>query len=99
MTRPRCKYNVEFCPKVREFCPAGGKGGRAGRVELSSEEAEAMRLKNVLGLPQIAAAKRMEVSQSTFQRVLSSAYRKVSAALIGGRTLRIAEQKTNNKNK
>ncbi len=92
MTRPRCKYNVEFRPQVREFAPANGKD-RGREVELSPEEAEALRLKNLQGLCQISAARRMKISQSTFQRVLSSAYRKISEALIRGRTIRLVEAK------
>lgn len=58
-------------------------------VELSLEEAEALRLKNIKGLDQKEAAGKMNTSQSTFQRILSSAYRKVSDALINGKAIKI----------
>jgi len=61
-------------------------------VELSVEEAEALRLKNVEKLDQHGAAKKMNTSQSTFQRILSSAYQKVSEALIKGKAIRIVRE-------
>jgi predicted DNA-binding protein (UPF0251 family) len=61
-------------------------------VEISREEAEALRLKNIKGLDQTAAAAEMAISQSTFQRILTSAYKKVSEALIHGRPIVISDR-------
>jgi len=58
-------------------------------VDLTAEELECLRLKNIKNLDQTEAAKKMGISQSTFQRTLSSAYKKVSSALIEGKELRI----------
>jgi len=58
-------------------------------VELSKEEAEALRLKNVSGFDQHECAKKMHTSQSTFQRILSSANYKSSFALINGKAISI----------
>ena len=58
-------------------------------VELTREEVEALRLKNVKDLDQIDAAKQMKTSQSTFQRILSSAYKKISKAIIEGKAIKI----------
>jgi len=58
-------------------------------VELTVEEIEALRLKNVKDLGQQEAAKEMNTSQSTFQRILSSAYKKISDALINGKAIKI----------
>ncbi len=58
-------------------------------VELTLEEAEALRLKNAEGLSQTECAKKMETSQSTFQRILSSAYNKISDALVNGKAIKI----------
>ena len=57
-------------------------------VELSHEELEALRLKNLEQLSQTECAERMQTSQSTFQRILSTAYRKVSEAIIHDKALR-----------
>lgn len=58
-------------------------------VELTTEEAEALRLKNIKALDQIECAKLMKTSQSTFQRILSSAYQKIAEALIEGKAIKI----------
>ncbi|HEV8601681.1 MAG TPA: DUF134 domain-containing protein [Patescibacteria group bacterium] len=92
MTRPKCNYKVDFCPKYKDFKPLGIKG-KADCVELSTVETEALRLKNLENLDQTEAAQHMKVSQSTFQRVLTSAYKKVSEALIYGKAIKIIERK------
>jgi len=53
---------------------------------------EAMRLKNIEDLDQIACARKMKTSQSTFQRILSSAYKKISDALISGKAIKITKK-------
>jgi len=58
-------------------------------VELTAEEMEALRLKDVENLEQTQAAKKMRTSQSTFQRILASARGKVAEALIKGKAIRI----------
>lgn len=58
-------------------------------VELTREEIEALRLKNIDCLEQEKAAKKMNTSQSTYQRILSSAYKKISDALVNGRAIKI----------
>lgn len=62
-------------------------------VELNDEELEALRLKNIENLEQIEAAKIMNTSQSTFQRILTSAYRKISESLVNGKAIKITEIK------
>ena len=57
--------------------------------EISVEELEVLRLKNIKNLDQNKCAQKMNISQSTFQRVLSEAYRKISHALIDGKAIRI----------
>ncbi|KKS69928.1 MAG: hypothetical protein UV40_C0010G0002 [Parcubacteria group bacterium GW2011_GWA1_42_7] len=58
-------------------------------VDLTTEEVEALRLKNLRGLEQTEAAQMMNTSQSTFQRIISSANKKISDALINGKAIRI----------
>lgn len=65
--------------------------GQLEVVDLSDEELEALRLKNVEGLDQVVAAEKMGTSQSTFQRILSSAHKKVSFALVNGNAIKIHE--------
>lgn len=91
--RPRCKYRIRFFPKYRKFSPDGCLD-KSCIVQISPEEAEALRLKNIKNLDQTAAAKEMGVSQSTFQRVLQSAYKKVSEAIVEGKILKIKDQES-----
>lgn len=60
-------------------------------IELTAEEAEALRLRNIKNLEQEEAAKKMNTSQSTYQRILSSAYKKITEALIEGKAIKIVK--------
>lgn len=61
-------------------------------VVLRVDECEALRLHDVAGLEQIKAAKRMNISQPTYARVLDSAYKKVADAIINGKAIRIEKK-------
>jgi len=86
MGRPKSDYQIGYCPPFNTFGPGGIQ---CECIDISQEEIESLRLKNIKNLDQTKAAKKMGVSQSTFQRILSSAYKKVSTALIEGKELRI----------
>ena len=58
-------------------------------VEITKEEGEALRLKNIKDLDQTTCAEKMKTSQTTFQRILSSAYKKISDAIINGKAIKI----------
>lgn len=88
MVRPKCEKKVGVCPKYGEFKPEGCPKSLKN-VEIEREETEALRLKNIENLDQKTAAKKMGISQSTFQRILSSAYKKVSYALIEGKIIKL----------
>lgn len=60
-------------------------------IELSSEELEALRLKNIESFDQIECAKAMHTSQSTFQRILTSAYKKITVAMVNGKAIQITK--------
>ena len=87
--RPKCKFKIGFHPEFGSYKPTGV--ACCEYIEINGEELESLRLKNIKNLDQIQAARKMGVSQSTFQRILKSAYRKISVALIEGRELRIAK--------
>ncbi len=61
-------------------------------THLLAEEIEALKLYHVDKLDQITAAQQMSVSQPTFSRILTSAYQKVSEALIDGQAIEIQPQ-------
>ncbi|OIO53282.1 hypothetical protein AUJ46_05400 [Candidatus Peregrinibacteria bacterium CG1_02_54_53] len=84
--KPRC---IGTDPRATYFKPRGIPLRTLEQVVLTLDEMEAMRLKNIAELDQIKAAKRMGVSQSTFQRILASANRKVSDALLRGKAIKI----------
>ena len=89
MVRPRLCRRIRFNPNVTYFKPQGVPLRFLEVVELTTEEAEALRLRNIKDLEQKEAAKKMNTSQSTFQRILSSAYKKISKALIEGKAIKI----------
>jgi len=89
MVRPRLCRRIRFNPNVTYFKPQGVPLRFLEVVELTTEEAEALRLRNIKDLEQEEAAKKMNTSQSTFQRILSSAYKKISKALIEGKAIKI----------
>jgi len=62
-------------------------------VVLSFEEVEALRLKDIEGLEQTKAAKKMHISQPTFYRMLSTARKKTAEAIIKGKAIRIENKK------
>ena len=89
MTRPFKCRRVTTIPGVTYFKPAGIPLRLLEEIHLSVEEAEAIRLKDMKGLEQEEAAEIMNISRPTFQRVLSSARKKVADALLNGKAIRI----------
>lgn len=89
MPRPRCTRTIGYLPSVTYFKPAGVRISDLEEVLLGHDELEAMRLKDLLGLPQDDAAKEMEVSQPTFHRLLISAHKKIADAVVSGKALKI----------
>ncbi len=89
MVRPRLCRKIKFNPNVTYFKPQGVPMRLLELVELTIEEVEALRLKNTRNLSQEEAAKKMKTSQSTFQRILTSAYKKITEALIEGKAIKI----------
>jgi len=76
-------------PQATYFKPAGIPLRVLDEVQLSVEEAEAIRLKDIESLEQEASAERMNISRPTFQRVLVSARKKMADALLNGKAIRI----------
>ena len=84
--RPRWVWST---PSVTYYKPAGVRKASLEIVVLSVDELEAVRLSDLQGLTQQEAAEKMNVSQPTFNRILSSARRKIADAIINGKALRI----------
>ena len=92
MVRPRLCRRIRFNPNVTYFKPQGVPMRHLEIIELTTEEAEALRLRNIKDLEQEEAAEKMNTSQSTFQRILSSAYKKITEALIEGKAIKIIKK-------
>lgn len=90
MARPTKDRIIEKLPEIRFFKPAGVPGHQLETVEMTMEEVEALRLKDVEGLKQEEAAELMNVSRPTFQRVLTSARQKAAEALTCGKAIKFA---------
>lgn len=80
---------IWFDPGVVYFKPAGVRMASLGEVVLTRDEFEAVRLKDHEGLGQSEAAKKMNVSQPTFQRIYGSARKKIAEALVEGKAIRV----------
>jgi len=85
---PKCR-RVAFMPGVKYYKPAGIPLRFLDEVRLSIEELESVRLKDLEDLDQEQCAQRMNISRSTFQRVLGSARKKIAEALLTGKAIRI----------
>lgn len=75
----------------RAFKPIGRPIGTLEVEELRQDELEALRLADLEGLYQEAAAERMGVSRPTFARILTRARSAVARALVGERILVVGE--------
>jgi len=89
MSRPTKCRRVAFLPRAMYFKPAGIPLRVLDEVQLSVEEAEAIRIKDLEGLDQEAGGEKMNVSRATFQRVLTSGRQKMADALLNGKAIRI----------
>ncbi len=86
MPRPRKCRMVGFVPHNSCFNP---QLHNEDEVILDIEEVEALRLSDYLEIEQDSAAKSMNVSRGTFQRIICSARKKTADALIHGKTIKI----------
>ena len=93
MPRPKIRRWISFKPGVTYFKPRGIPLRYLKEVNLEGDELEALRLADCQGLEQTKAAKKMKISQSTLQRILTSARQKVSQALVEGKAIRVEEGK------
>lgn len=89
MPRPRLRRRISFEPDATLFKPAGVPTRTLKTVELTPEELEVLRLKDLLGLDQKEAAEKMRISQPTFHRTLIDARKKVAEALIQGKAIKL----------
>ncbi len=89
MPRPRKCRRIRWRGDANYFKPLGIPMRHLTEIELTAEEIEAVRLKDYLGLDQTEAAKKMNTSQSTFQRILVIARKKIAQAITNGQAIKI----------
>lgn len=89
MPRPKITRCINFEPEVTYFKPRGVPLSSLEEIDLTMDELETIRLKNYKRLEQTKCAKKMKISQSTFQRILCLANQKIADALINGKAIKI----------
>ena len=92
MPRPKIRRCLRFKPKVYYFKPQGIPLRILEEVRVLADELEALKLHDVDGLEQKAAAKKMKISQPTFARILNSVYKKLAEGIIKGKAIKIEEK-------
>jgi len=88
---PRPQYNriVHEPPLFSAFKPIGARRHDLEQIVLTLDEFESIRLADQLGLSHSVAAEEMEISRSTFSRLIEKARKKMADFIIQGRALTI----------
>jgi uncharacterized protein len=92
MPRRKCRRRIGYNPCCVYFKPRGEGLSNLEEIILFSDKLEAIRLKDYEGLDQNNCAEKMNISQPTLHRILLSARRKVSDALVNGKAIRVEKQ-------
>ena len=93
MPRPKIPRMIRHQPNVYFFKPRGIPLRKLDIVTLFNDELEALKLYELERLDQISAAEKMEISQPTFARLLDSAHKKLSEAVVFGKAIEISDNK------
>jgi predicted DNA-binding protein (UPF0251 family) len=89
MVRPRKCRHIRLNPTARFFKPRGIPLRDLRIIVIKLEELEALSLADCKGLDHEAAATLMNISRSTFSRILAQARKSVATALTDGAALQI----------
>jgi predicted DNA-binding protein (UPF0251 family) len=89
MSRPPKNKIVETPPLYSVFKPAGIRRRKLPQIILSLDEYEAIRLADFESMEHAKAAQKMEISRSTFTRLIEKARKKVADFLLHGKQLQI----------
>lgn len=85
MSRPKKERIVHEPPRFVRFKPAGVRCQVGAELILSLDEYEAIRLADHQGLDHAQASEEMEISRSTFTRLIEKARKKLAALIVEGR--------------
>lgn len=89
MARPINERILDAPLPTRLMKPAGVPARELEEIHLGFDEAEAIRLADLEGLYQEAAARSMGVSRQTFGRIVEIARKKIADAILNGKALRV----------
>ena len=89
MPRRKQFRKVSQEPVISIFKPAGIPAKELDEISITVDEFEAIRLADFEGLNQRDASDAMHVSQPTFNRILTSARKKIAKTIVRGIVLRI----------
>ncbi|HOQ78742.1 MAG TPA: DUF134 domain-containing protein [Candidatus Absconditabacterales bacterium] len=92
MPRPKKERIVCLGPNVKCFGPQGANPNNE-TIEIFCDEIESIKLINLEGLNMAEGGKKMGVSAATFNRILKSAYKKITDAIINGKNLAVKKCK------
>ncbi len=87
MPRPKKMRRVCYMPHCARFGPLDNSD--KGKISMSLDEYEAIRLIDMEGLTQKQCALQMQVARTTVQGIYDSARQKLACALVEGRSLSI----------
>jgi len=91
MWRNRKCRNISWDPKCYHFKPAGIANRDIEEIQLLIDEYEAIRLADFEWLNMISWAEKMWISAPTFNRILASAHKKISEAMILWKSIKICK--------
>lgn len=87
MPRPEKERLVNTPPVFNSFKPSGYEKRGLNQIIITLDEYEAIRLADYEGLDHTNASERMQISRSTFTRLIEKARKKTSSFLIEGAEL------------
>ncbi|MEI6092654.1 MAG: DUF134 domain-containing protein [bacterium] len=90
--RPKKGRKTCCKPCSNYFKPRGIPLSDLCEITLAPDEIEAIKLADLEGLYQDDAAKKMKISRQTFGRIIKSAHKKISDAIINGKALKIEDR-------
>lgn len=90
--RKRKSRNINGSHCDISFKPAGVRGKLLEKVIIYEDEMEAIRLADYESLYQQECAKKMNISRSTFSRLVESARKKIADALLNQKAISVEER-------
>ena len=86
MARPARQRRIDAVPVYSQFGPRTDRS-ISGRIIMTMDEYEAIRLIDLQGLTQAECAAHMDISRTTVQEIYGSAREKLARSLVEGREL------------